>query len=149
MADGLDNIDQTIRRLQKFAGPDGLERIVEKAIDRQADYMVELNRDQLEDGMRSDGSQLPPYSPATVEIKNAKGQQTQPMNLRDTGSWQGRLHVKKYDKYMEIISDDPKEGKLIERFGENIEGLTDENIDKVRDRAFDDIEAGARKMLNV
>lgn len=129
----IGNIDAWMKSFTVFVSPVGLEAMVTQAVDAQAEEMAEMNREQLEDGGRADGSALPPYKPLTVQIKSAKGQQTQPMNLRDTGSWQGRIMAKKYGKYLEIISTDRKDQMLADRFGEQILGLTEENMQRLLD----------------
>jgi len=148
MNDAENDIRAIENRLQRLADG-GMEEILEKALDEEEDFILDLNRAQLEDGMRADGTQLPPYSPYTVQIKAAKGQQTQPMNLRDTGAWQSRFQMRKYDKFFEIVSTDYKDVRLVERFGEQIEGLTQENIGVALDKMLPHMQEEFKRRLKV
>jgi hypothetical protein len=136
METGPNRIDHLFQLLEDFdRRPAIFEEAMRQPLSEQSDYMVELNQRQLDDGTRSDGSFLPPYSPYTVVLKEKKGQQTHPMNLEDTGSWRRLMKAKLYGNKFEIQSDDPKDEMLQDKFGEEIEGLTEEHIAEVGERA--------------
>lgn len=136
------------KRLEQLVDGE-MDQLVIEVVDRRREQMADMNRDQLEDGMRADGTLLPPYAPATVQIKREKGQQTQPMNLRDQGHFQAGIVARKYDKYLEMTSLDYKTGKLVQRFGEQILGISDENIDILRDEVTPELMQEFRKKIRV
>lgn len=128
----MDRLQHIIDLMEAVENGRALEPMLDKAMDSQADYMADLNREQLDQGIRADGSPLPAYSPRTRKIKVLLGQQTDPMNLRDTGSFQDHIRTEKAGKFgRELRSTDTKEEILSNRYGEEILGLTVDNIAKV------------------
>jgi hypothetical protein len=106
-----------------------MEDIVLAASDEQGALMAELNREQLTAGIRSDGSKItPPYAPATVAIKKKKGQPTDRVTLQDKKDFVNAIKVRRLNKVQYIQSTDPKNPDLKKKYGNEIEGLTDENI---------------------
>lgn len=98
--------------------------ITERNAQRIADQNVEQ---QYKRGIRRDGRQiLPPYAPSTIRRKQRKGQPTSHVTLRDTGAMHSRLQVSADDADLFLYSDRPYVPHLIERYGEEIFGLTDE-----------------------
>lgn len=69
-----------------------------------------------------------PYSPVTIAIKEAKGQPTNRVTLRDEGDFQSSFFLEVGDKEFEIKAADWKTEELIKKYGRQILGLTDENI---------------------
>ena len=69
-----------------------------------------------------------PYSPVTIAIKEAKGQPTNRVTLRDEGDFQSSFYLEVGDKQFEIKAADWKTEELIKKYGRQILGLTDENI---------------------
>lgn len=143
MSDQLDIVLSKFEAIQKGK----LEDFFEKAIDSQAPEMEEMNRRQLDQGLKSDGTRLPAYAPRTKKIKAILGQQTAPMNLRDTGSFQDHIKAKKYGKFLELQSDDVKEGKLVETYGEAILGLTEENEARIGEAALEEVNKELKNFL--
>ena len=99
-------------------------------------YIVDLNaQDQLFDqGINRLGvsiSDYAPYSPKTIEIKEAKGQPTDRVTLRDEGDFESSFYIEVGEKSFEIKAGDWKTEELIKKYGRQILGLTDENILKV------------------
>lgn len=72
-----------------------------------------------------------PYSPLTIAIKEEKGQPTNRVTLRDEGDFQSSFYLEVNDKYFEIKAGDFKTEELIKKYGRQILGLTDENIEKL------------------
>lgn len=106
-----------------------MKAIVKKAMLEHDDLIVSLNKDQLSKGINNKGDLIKPdYLPATVEIKKTKGQPTDKVYLLDTGAWQGDMKVEHHNDKLSVISNDFKEPLLHYKYGEEIEGLTDENI---------------------
>lgn len=140
----LEKLEHVLRRL--IGG--GAENIAKQVLDSKEPRMVELNIRQLDDGTKADGSSLPPYTPYSAQIKREKGQQTQPMNLEDTGDYKAAFKVKRFGNKKEIQSDDWKSAMLNDRYGE-VEGLTDENVQVIRDEMVPEIDKELKKFLGI
>jgi hypothetical protein len=126
-----------------------LEEIIERAmklnenhawfqvIDREIQWeIIRLNTiDQLfEEGLKSDGSYLPDYSKASVELY---GKPDGHIRLKDTGNFYRSFVIKVDPKGAEIIADTMKgtvkNDDLAVRYGLDILGLTEENQNLIAD----------------
>lgn len=84
------------------------------------DQFLELNKDQLADGINKAGTLIqPPYKPATKKYKLAIGRSGN-VDLLKTGAYQEamKLEVKSKDEYL-IYSSDWKNAMLIKRYASN------------------------------
>ena len=103
-------------------------------------FILSKNRiDQLTKGLNANNEIIGTYSPATdimseggtfvwegVRYEKIAGE---PYNFVDTGDFFGSFKVLVYDDGFAIFADDNKDGeKLTQKFGKNILGLTDDNI---------------------
>ena len=103
-------------KLDNFYLPDIFSMIIR---DNEKD-IVELNREQLREGKRDDGTMLPDYSPASVAFY---GKIAGPMTLLDTGDFQDAFYIDDSSTAFEIRSSDDKESMLVKEYGANIFGL--------------------------
>lgn len=99
-------------------------------------FIVDLvSEDQLfEKGIRGDEvfiADFAPYSPVTIEIKQAKGQPTDRVTLRDEGDYHASFYIKIGSDHWEIKASDWKAEELSMQYGEEILQLTDENLTEV------------------
>lgn len=89
----------------------------------------DLNIEQMNKGLRSDGSEiLPSYSDLTIQIKKEKGQPTDRVTLKDTGSFYEGVKVNISGEKIDITSTDEKTAKLNKKYSKskgNIFGLSD------------------------
>jgi hypothetical protein len=76
-------------------------------------------------------SDYQPYTPVTVEFKRIKSQPSNRVTLRDTGAFHESFYVNITSTYFEVLARDPKTGDLIKKYGSEILGLTDENINEI------------------
>lgn len=105
-----------------------LPNLVREVIQESEQEIIDLNQVQLFSGENADGSDIEPeYTSLTKRIKRVKGQPFDRVTLRDTGSFYGKMKVKTAGEILEIDSTDPKRNKLVQKYGEEIFGLTDEN----------------------
>jgi hypothetical protein len=87
--------------------------------------IVELNREQLNEGVRADGSPITPkYTPFTIMKKIEKGQRFDVVTLRDTGSFQDKMKLFVAGAKFTVVSQDEKAKKLEGKYGD-IMGLSD------------------------
>lgn len=99
-------------------------------------YIVYLNAEEqlYEQGINNLGvsiSDYAPYSPVTIEIKKAKGQPTNRVTLRDEGDFESSFFLEVGQNQFEIKASDWKTEELIKKYGRQILGLTNENIEKL------------------
>lgn len=150
---GLQSILDLQKRVILFN--DGLTsgRFVQQIIWDNDVYIVDMNsEDQLfEQGINSLGVDImdyAPYSPITISIKEAKGQPTNRVTLRDEGDFESSFFLDVNEKQFEIKASDWKTEELIKKYGRQILGLTDENIaELIWQYIFPDLLAKAKETI--
>jgi hypothetical protein len=98
--------------------------------------IAEWNRSQLKEGETADGVGLPDYSRASVELY---GKEPGAIKLFDTGAFYESIEAVIVDDVIAIVSNPIKRNEITgritnlkERYGNEIIGLTDENMDALR-----------------
>lgn len=124
--------DRVVELNEGLASGKFIRRII---LDNEA-YIIYMNaQEQLyERGINRLGvkiSDYAPYAPLTIEIKKAKGQPTNRVTLRDEGDFESSFHLEVGDTQFEIRASDPKTEELIKKYGRQILGLTDENLEEL------------------
>ena len=114
---------------------DGLTsgEFIKSIIEENDAFIVEMNSEEqlFERGITSTGVSIAdyaPYSPITVEIKQQKGQPVNRVTLRDEGDFHASCALEITNEQFEIVSNDWKVRDLTLYYGDEILGLTDENI---------------------
>lgn len=113
----------TIKGLLKRIEAVDTETICVESVRDSADRMADLNAEQINTGLKADGSQMPDYSLRSVV---QYGKPYGPIRLRDTGQWQQGLYVKVQGSDVTFGSTDSKDQMLRDRYGDNIEGLSEQ-----------------------
>jgi hypothetical protein len=126
-------IKSIIKKLKSIQDRDFLFKIVKEVVIKLDHILIDYNvEDQLfERGVTSEGvsiSSYAPYSPITVSIKKEKGQKTRMVTLRDEGDFHESFFLEARDEDFEIYATDVKTGELVEKYGDEIFGITEENI---------------------
>lgn len=98
------------------------DKIAEEAMQESAEKLADLNAEQINTGLKADGSTMPDYSFRSVF---QYGKQPGPIKLRDKGDWQAGLYVKVEGSAVVFGSTDPKDDMLRQRYGDEIEGLSE------------------------
>lgn len=110
-----------------------LQKIVLKVIGRNAAYLIELNKEQLERGYDSNRDPLPKYrSKSYAKFKrtlNPRGV----TDLRNKGDFWAGFYVDVSSFPASIWSRDKKTAKLVKQYGVSIFGL-----DSIRTKKFND-----------
>ena len=88
------------------------------AISNTAREYLDLNREQLMHGTRADGSKMPNYSRASVEVY---GKPAGPIRLYDTGAFQSSFKLDVDSAGLHVVAED-KYG-LAEKYSDEIYGL--------------------------
>lgn len=129
-------IDDLIKRVMLFN--DGLTsgEFIKEIVEENEAFIVELNsQDQLfEKGITSTGVSIAdyaPYSEVTIEIKQQKGQPVNRVTLRDEGDFHASFALKIDNEQFEVVANDWKVKDLTLYYGDEILGLTDDNISVV------------------
>lgn len=99
-------------------------------------FICDMNSENqlFEKGITREGIKInsyAPYSKNTIAVKIAKGQPTNRVTLKDTGEFHASFVVYTDDTKFFIDAKDWKTNKLGEKYGEEIFGLTDENINEL------------------
>lgn len=95
------------------------------------DNIIGRNQNQLQEfGIDSEGRPLePPYSFKTVGIKREKGQEFNHVTLKDTGVFYDSMFISTSDSGLKFDGDTQKDDNdLRDKYGDDILGLTDENL---------------------
>lgn len=106
----------------------------DSVLDQMTDLNVEYQLDEL--GVFADGTDVPDYSPFTVQMKRAEGKRFDHMNFDDTGetrksityTYNGKLSVNYTDRF-----------GLVAKYGQ-VFGLTMESIDEIQPEIIENIQ---------
>lgn len=133
---------RTINSLLQATEKVDLPFLVENSLMETASEYVNLQRQQQFSGILSDGKEIQRlgakykgYAPATIRIKEQKGQPTDRITLKDTGDFYFEEFADVRSEGIIADSADEKSAKLQKDYGPKIFGLADpskqEYIDKV------------------
>jgi len=120
IVDYINNIDLVIS---------GLRSETDAIVMRNKAKILDLNRiDQLFDyGINSDGKSLKKYKPITIQYKMESGATYAYTTLKDTGRFYDGFDLLKRGEFYSIFSRDSKSADLMDKYGNNIFGLTKDN----------------------
>lgn len=129
----MKKITDLLKRVADFNEALTSGRLIQNIIWENEAYIVDMNAEEqlFEQGINRLGveiSDYAPYSPVTIQIKEAKRQPTNRVTLRDEGDFESSFFLEVGDKQFEIKASDFKTEDLIKKYGRQILGLTDENI---------------------
>ncbi len=124
----LDNLISGLKSFEK-----SIPQLIGEVLKQNEDIIVDMNAEEqlFEQGKTREGVSIDsyaPYSPVTIEIKQAKGQPTNRVTLRDEGDFEASFFVQFNADSFEIKASDWKAANLEVEYGSEILGLTDENI---------------------
>jgi hypothetical protein len=103
-----------------------LKQLTGQALEQKKEEILDLNREQMQHGVLSTGSAIKPdYSPFTINEKMKKGQPFGNVTLKDTGAFQNGMDLKTEGEKYRITSLDSKTPDLMQKYSENIFGLTE------------------------
>ena len=114
--------------------------------------IIKLNTiDQLyEKGIDSLSDSLGDYSDFTIGLKRQKGQRTDHITLKDTGDFYNSFRVSVTKSAIVINATTQKEDNdLAEQFGQEIIGLTDENLEVITQMILTNIIKYVKNQLGI
>jgi len=129
------SIEQKIQALRSFQA-NAEKTAIELVKGHEAEVLDANTQEQLfEKGETATGAPVEPgYRPFTVSIKRQKGQPTNRVTLRDTGDFHDSFFVNYGDNYFAIGARDDKVEKLERKYGKEIFGLNEENLQDLINR---------------
>lgn len=130
----MDKIANLISRLKGLES--SIQTTIAQVIKANEGVIIDMNtQEQLyEQGVNSDNveiSSYQPYTPFTVSIKQGKGQPTGRVTLRDEGDFYSGWYIEFMPDGFKLGSSDSKADKLGKKYGYQIFGLTDANLDEL------------------
>lgn len=118
--------------------------ITETALQARPDIIAELNRDQLRQGQTASGNFLPPYSAKSVD---GYGKPPGPIKLYDTGDFYKGIKPDFAQTSFIINDTDDKTDMLKADYGDDILGLSQDNIGELAQDALGQIQYEIRRQL--
>ena len=130
----MDRISQLIKRVSSFNDALSSCRLIQGIILDNEAYIVDMNSEEqlYEHGENALGvsiSDYQPYSPITIQIKRSKGQPTNRVTLRDEGDFYRSFYIEAGADKFEIRANDWKTEHLQRKYGKDILGLNEANIE--------------------
>lgn len=146
-------IDNLRQRVTEFNDLLQSGRLIQSIILENEYVITDMNsEDQLyEQGINRLGVNImdyAPYSPLTIEIKKEKGQPYNRVTLRDEGDFEQSFYVESDTQQFTIKAADWKTEDLIQRYGRQILGLTEENkIILIWEYIYPELKAKAKEYI--
>jgi len=99
-------------------------------------FFIDLNIENLGEGLKSTGEGLGFYKPFTMKLSEENGRpKTQlEINLKDTGDFWNRFYTDVIDNMLIFDSSDEKTNMLMNRYGKDIFGLPEKYKPEVSKR---------------
>lgn len=101
-----------------------MPQIVKESFDDISSFVEDRMIDQLDKGLKGDGTFQPNYSPVSIQVY---GKPDAPIKLYDTGDFYKGIISKAVIDGVDINSTDSKRNMLIRDYGEQTLNLTDDN----------------------
>lgn len=98
------------------------DKVILETMQESTDTLADLNAEQINTGLKADGSEMPDYSFRSVF---QYGKPPGPIRLRDTGAWQAGLYVTVQGDKVAFSNSDDKDRMLTDRYGDKIKGLSE------------------------
>lgn len=103
------------------------------AIKEHQETVLDLNKIQLESGLKNDNSKIiPPYKPSTVVKKKKQGKEFRWVTLEDKGDFKRGMKLNLRSEDMLIYSTDKKTENLKKKYTSAIFGLTSSSLQELR-----------------
>lgn len=110
-----------------------MNNIVKDVVKENRDVILDLNKIQLESGIKNDSTKITPkYKPSTIAKKKAQGKEFRWVTLEDKGDFKRGMKVDLRGDDMLIFSSDSKSEKLKEKYSKKIFGLTKPSLQELR-----------------
>ena len=142
----IPSIQNTIRSLQNVQK--SLDGLVIEFIKENESMVLDMNTGQIYAGKESTGKPITPeYRPLTIQIKTGMGQPTDRVTLKDTGDFHGSFFINYGPNWFTISADDVKTQKIEKKYGVDIYGLDEKNMEEIIKLLKDHLIVEVKKML--
>lgn len=131
----MNAIEKVLNKLIKI--PRKMDDILEDTLLRNKSEIEELQAEQMQLGLDSDGLFIGELrSPSYARIKKARGgiAPSGQVDLRNTGAFQKGIKARIANKAVFLDSNESKTPELTEKYSEEIFGLNEESIQKMKER---------------
>lgn len=135
----MSRIDEFITRLKALKRD--IPKIVKDSLEEEREYISQLNRDQLFEGEKADGTDMPNYSPNS-RSRFAPGK----IKTLDEGDFYAGIKAEFDAIKLELTGTDYKTADLVTRYG-FILGLTQESISLLQQRVTPIIQRKVREYI--
>lgn len=105
-----------------------LNRAMSQAMEKNKDVFEDAQLVQFDSGKNADGRSRGTYRPFTKLKKRMKGQPTDRVTLKDTGSFYNKTKAVRRGKSIELKSTDSKTDEIIDKYGEKVFGLDEQTM---------------------
>jgi hypothetical protein len=143
------SIEEKIKQVRKLR--EDLGEIFIETVKSNEEFVLNLNRSALEAGKNVANQTIGMYAASTIAKKRRKGQQTQYVNLKDTGGFHDSRLIKyhKENKFSIESSDNTKFGYIKKMYpSPNVLGLTPEGKAELGVKLLTGIIKRMKKILN-
>lgn len=148
----VSTLSESVKKINSFDFEKALLKVYGSS--KISKIILDLNTDEQlgKQGITSGGLSLPQYKPFTKELKNGLpgfAGVTDHMTLFGEGDFH-KAFILDASKFPLIIdSTDSKTNDLVNRYTENIFGLTKESIQELKEQSIDEIQAANRKGIGI
>ena len=138
----MDELEQLYKNV--ISVREELNTLVAIAGEKNKEELADLNVEQMNEGLRSDGKKIvPEYSPNYAKLKGFKTP-----NLKLTGDFHSGVFVERKGDKLLFDSSDEKTDKLESQYTENIFGIAPKNEQKAADEMDEDVLKEVETQLN-
>lgn len=124
-------IDQVIQNVKTFQQE--VDSVIIDIIKENEDLVIQMNVDNLFAGIKNNGERIvPPYAASTVKRKKRKGQPFNRVTTRDQGDHHESIFIKYKEDEFELDASDFKKQYLVRKYGSDLYGLTEANIETLK-----------------
>lgn len=114
---------------------------------KHEEFILDLNREQMMQGIKANGAKIGEYKSETYEIMKLLYNPRGVMDLRLSGSFHNKMYMILDKLPGSIFSSDEKTEMLVNRYGKEIFGLTPANKERVRKLIEKDVTEYYRKLF--
>lgn len=138
--------EKVIRGVKTFQQE--VDSVIIEIVKENENLVIQMNVQNLFAGIKNNGERIvPPYKPSTVKRKKRKGQPFDRVTTRDEGKHHESIFIKYKEDEFELDAEDFKKQYLIRKYGSELYGLTEENIERLKGIIKEKISFELRKRI--
>lgn len=119
-----------LQDIEQIVFPINVYKLVSESILENESQILDLNRRQMFAGNDANEDPITPeYTPFTKFLKDEKGQPFDRVTLNDTGAFYQSMFLQPFGNEFEVQATDSKTPDLREKYGIDILGIADSDLD--------------------